>query len=269
MKRGLFWLATFTALVLGSVSFAQDKMIIFFKDGRKVSIDLDSIQKIEYTVESLGTKGTYPLGAGELPAPSGMVGWWAGDENARDKKGNRHGTLRGGASYGTGLFGSAFLLDGKEGYVDLGNWSPGPKWTIEAWVNPLSVPSGRKTIAGGMNECRDWGLVMQNGTFGLAIRPPGACTDTISSGVRAKEGKWYHIVGVCDGSTARIYINGELKGTGTVERNYVGTSIGIRIGGESCCAGNNFAGLVDEMRIYSRDLTPQEIKEIFRKGSER
>jgi hypothetical protein len=155
-----------------------------------------------------------------LPRPAGLVSWWPGDGNPNDIVGTRHGTLRNGAAFAPGIFGQAFKLDGVDGFVDLGAWNLGALWTIEAWVNPSSTPTGRKTIAGGMCECRDWSITMENGELGMVIRPPGGCSQTIGSGVLALPGTWYHIAGVSDGVTGRVYINGEPKKSGTLEANY-------------------------------------------------
>lgn len=198
-----------------------------------------------------------------LPQPHHLLSWFPGDGNTNDIVGNKQGSLRNGASYAPGLFGQAFRLDGADDFVDLGAWNLGPVWSIEAWVNASAVPTGRRTIAGAMFDCRDWGLVLQDRELGLAIRPPGACTQTILSGVSVTPNKWYHLVGTSDGITARIFVNGEMRRSAPVEANYLGTTQGVRIGGEVCCPGNNFPGLVDEVRFYNRALTPLEIAGIY------
>ncbi len=199
--------------------------------------------------------------------PSGLIGWWSGDGAANDLQGTRNGTLKNGAAIAAGLVGQAFSLDGVDDYVDLGLWNAGTQWTIEAWVNPSSTPSGRRTIAGALNEYRDWAITMHDGQFGVAIRTPGGGADTIRTGVAATAGTWFHVVATCDGATAKIYLNGELKNSAAVDPNYVGTPTGTWIGGENCCGGANFPGLVDEVSIYSRALPASEIQSVFVAGS--
>ncbi|MCS7091075.1 MAG: CARDB domain-containing protein [Verrucomicrobiota bacterium] len=154
----------------------------------------------------------------------------------------------------------ALLFDGVDDYVDIGAWSPGSNWTVEAWVRPMSLAAGRRTIVGGVQECRDWGITLQDGRFGVVIRQPGGCSQTILAPETATVGAWYHVVGTCDGQTARLYVNGQLRAFGPVESNYVGTTAGTRIGGEVCCSGNSFAGFVDEVAIWNRSLTGPEIQ---------
>ncbi len=200
-------------------------------------------------------------------APAGLMGWWPGDGAAFDVIGIQHGVMRNGASFADGKVGQTFRLDGVDDYVDLGTWSPGTTWTLEAWVNPSSTPAGRRTIVGGFNACLDWGLTMQDGLFGLGIRQPGGCSQTLTNAAFALPNIWYHIAGTCDGSTARLYVNGELAASGAVEPNYVATPSGTRIGGEACCGGNNFPGLIDEVFVFERSLSESEIWSLFASGA--
>ena len=199
--------------------------------------------------------------------PAGLLGWWAGENNANDVYRVHNGSLQNGATYAPGIVGTSFSLDGVDDYVDLGAWTPGATWTCEAWINASSTNAGRKMILGGANSCRDWGIVVNDGELGEVSRPPGGCSQIFGSGVMVVTGTWYHVVGTCDGTTAKIYVNGQLRNAGTVESSYTAYEGGMRIGGEACCTGDNFAGLVDEVTLYSRALTDAEVASIYNAGS--
>ena len=161
---------------------------------------------------------------------------------------------------GESPFGKSVSLDGINDYVNMGSLSPGNTWTLEAWVKPSSTPSGRKTIFGGYGSCNDWGITMVDGYFGVTINPPSACTQTILGGAAglAVVGEWTHVAATCDGANAYIYVNGILLNSGPVINNYIGYS-NVRLGGEACCSGNNFPGLVDEVRLWNYARTEAEI----------
>ena len=150
-------------------------------------------------------------------------------------------------------------FDGSDDVVAFGNWSPGPRWTVEAWVKPSSIPGGRRTIVGDANACADWGVTMQDGQFGALIRPPGGCSTTLKSGVSVVADTWYHVAATCDGFTAQLYVDGVLMTSGAVDPDY-GPSPWPRVGGETCCGGNNFPGLVKEVRLWHRALSAEEIQ---------
>ena len=154
---------------------------------------------------------------------------------------------------------SALRFDGSAGYVDAGNWGPGTQWTAEAWVNPSALPAGRRTILGGFGACRDWGITMQDGQLGVAMRPPGNCTATVLAGAASTVNTWYHVAGTCDGANAVLYINGAQVAAAPVDPSYTGYE-NTRIGGEACCAGNNFPGLIAEARVWGRALSATEVK---------
>ena len=203
-----------------------------------------------------------------IPAPPGLVGWWPGDGNAYDLLGIHNGTLNSGATYAPGMSRQAFSLDGNTAYVDLGQWSVGAAWSWGAWVKPSSIPSGRRTIVGGVLDCLDWGLTMQDGVFGVVYHPSRAtCTQTLSSGINAVAGQWYYVAGTCDGATVRVYINGQPCGSAVVELGYSGTASGTRIGSEAANAANSFPGLVADVVLFNRALTDGEAASIYGTGS--
>jgi hypothetical protein len=48
---------------------------------------------------------------GPIPAPPGLVAWWAGDGDARDLAGTNNGTMFGGVGFTNGMVGQAFAFN--------------------------------------------------------------------------------------------------------------------------------------------------------------
>jgi hypothetical protein len=207
------------------------------------------------------------LGQTCLPPASGLIGWWPGEDSAADAVGPHDGTLQGNTHFVDGKIGRAFALNGQGDYVNLGAWTVGPAWTLEAWVNPSALPAGRHSILGSADECLDWSIALQDGVFGLVCKPPGGCSVTYLSGVHATTNTWYHVAGTCDGTNALLYVDGQLRISGPVQPNYVGTSLGLFIGGEVCCGGF-YPGLIDSPAIYNRALNAAEVQSIYQAGAE-
>src|SRR6185295_7336602 len=74
---------------------------------------------------------------------------------------------------------------------------------------------------------------------------------------------WYHVAGVYDASTRtlNVYVNGVLNNgvlAGTVPATQVNSSVNVNIGRRT--GGFYFNGIIDEVRIYNRALTPAEIQ---------
>lgn len=70
-----------------------------------------------FAVVSAFTRGGEEAGSGPkcVPSPPGLVGWWPGNGSASDLVGGRVATLHGDATFGPGLVGQAFVLDGVSG----------------------------------------------------------------------------------------------------------------------------------------------------------
>ncbi len=79
-------------------------------------------------------------------------------------------------------------------------------------------------------------------------------------------GTWYFGVGTFDGSTLRVYLNGELQNSST--NSDIGATTGVlRIGQQKSFAGRWFNGLVDDVRVYNRALSGTEIQQLYQGGA--
>ena len=78
-------------------------------------------------------------------------------------------------------------------------------------------------------------------------------------------GVWHHIVGSWDGSTKRIYVDGELKGSQSKSGALTTTSQGAAIGAfGGTSSGYYFGGGIAIVRIYDKGLSPSEVLQNFR-----
>jgi hypothetical protein len=130
--------------------------------------------------------------------------------------------------------------------------------TYEAWVN-----------AGDLNfGATNWKMIVDDGNsqtflavsktnynivFGLNT---GSGFSTLS-GLTLSQNQWYHVVGTYDGSYQRIYVNGVLDTSKAWSGNIV-SSTTVRVGWG--LSDRYWRGLIDEVRIYSRALSDDEIK---------
>ncbi|MBI5631874.1 MAG: carboxypeptidase regulatory-like domain-containing protein [Nitrospirae bacterium] len=207
------------------------------------------------------------------PPPSGMVSWWRAEDNALDFIGANDGTLMNGATYAVGMVNEAFSFDGVNDYVQIGarpDLVMTNTLTVDAWIYPTGPGS---SIHGGI-------IVNKEGEYEMARYPDGtiqwAFANTvpgwtwINTGYVAPQNQWTHIALVYDAGTVSTYANGNLVHT------YIGAgSIGdvqpaendFRIGGRQV-GDQFFRGLIDEVEIFNRALSGNEIAAIFNAGPE-
>jgi hypothetical protein len=70
---------------------------------------------------------------------------------------------------------------------------------------------------------------------------------------------WTHVAATSDDTTLRLCVNGTLVSSGNIPGGMILSSNGVlRIGGNSIW-GEYFAGMIDEVRVYTRVLSAAEI----------
>lgn len=224
-----------------------------------------------------------------IPA-AGMISWWPGDHDASDIYGSNNGTLAGGASAGApGYVGGAFLFDGTNGYctiADVPSLHP-TNLTVMGWLrcDALNTPA-----VGGSYPGEQYVVFHQNDQainfegFTLAKdrepRYTGTndtwCFDTTSDGgdsvfvesqTLVATNVWYHVAGVRGSNYLQIYINGKLEAQTNVD-------FPIAYGDHPLCFAttgetnwdHRFAGALDEVMLFDRALSADEIHTIYAAG---
>jgi hypothetical protein len=230
-----------------------------------------------------------------VPPPPGMVSWWPGDGNANDIKGTNNGTPQGGVTFPPGEVAEAFGLNGVNQFVEIAD-NPGSGLsgmgaiTLDAWIllTDISTPHlivSKYNTAGGLPGTESYYFgVNPNGSsaeieFVVYGTPSGnslTYTGGQTTNAQLTPNTWYHVAGTWDGTTTHIYVNGAdqpfapiTSGTVTNVRDTTGEP--VRIGAVKSLTthgiGYFFAGLIDEVEIFNRALTPVEVAAIFAAGS--
>jgi len=199
---------------------------------------------------------------------TGLEGYWPLDSDAQDFSGNdRHGTLIADAHFvNDGVHGGALELDGTDDHVSVDGYKGimGPPWTLACWI---------QTTAGAEPEMLSWGS--EGGGLKVEFRlDAGRVRIEHGNGNNRSEtivndGQWHHVAAVLpEGGLmedVQFYVDGEPGGTFQVGNgtNPFITAVGIdlNIGRSGPRADRNFTGLIDEVRMYSRELTQDEIRE--------
>lgn len=198
---------------------------------------------------------------------SGLVaayGFEAGSgSTVADRSGRGNAGVVSGASWSTaGRFGSALSFDGVNDWVSVADSSSldlTDGMTVEAWVRPSRLGGWRTVV---LKE-RAGGIVYSLYADQGRGRPVGQVyiggeRDAVgSAGVPL--GAWTHLAATFDGSTVRLFVNGSLAGSAALTGKMAASTGPLRIGGNGIWS-EWFAGLVDEVRVYSRALSAAEIQ---------
>jgi chitodextrinase len=209
---------------------------------------------------------TVNVANGPAPRP-GLVAAYALDEGtgstAGDASGNgRPGTIIG-ASWAIGRFGRALSFDGVDDRIDLTPLGTFYKsgFTYEAWVKKRTTKPDVAVVGTWVSGQGGGPMVWTDHVAGrYQLTLSAGTANYLDSGRVPTTETWEHVAVTHDGATARFYVDGQQVATRAFAGN-VGDSNAWRIGAYGAGPSGFFDGLVDEVRIYDRALSPGEIQE--------
>jgi hypothetical protein len=218
-----------------------------------------------------------------------LVAYWSFDGSGEDTriedksdKAN-HATLTGASpapANTPGKIGRAQAFDGTRTLVMRSAMQPSitPELSVSLWVNVAANRGGNRGLASGQNAGSDF----REG-FNIDLCGPSSpsfnCLNVEAAGIsgswnartsQTPFGEWVHVAVVIGSGRngVKVYINGTLEG----QKDRVSTNMAIgnfRVGAryfDGSTSGHLFEGTLDEVRIYARPLSAQEVLQLYRAG---
>jgi len=216
--------------------------------------------------------------------PADLVSSWSGT-TATQFDGVDDGFLINGATIGAGRINKGFHFDGVDDYVLVPpdpRLNVGGKGSIVFWMraDPNNLMDA---CCQGLVTTDNFGVSIASAPAGVVFyvnttdggwvhtSDIGDCSQC-AGGFPVSPGAWHHIVGTYDGTQLQLYVDGVAVGTprfhtGTILPMLPGSFLSIGSeDGRRCCGGPRyFHGDIDEVAIYKRALTPQEVLDVFQR----
>jgi hypothetical protein len=208
----------------------------------------------------------------------GLISYWSFDEatikgeTVNDVWGDNHGTMVNAPDVVKGIYGQALEFSG-ENHVDVPDSDSLDIATGEVSITVWAFRTGPgETERGGIVEKGNGGITntplllreWTGGTVDFEVRNevtnpkwPKLQSDSVA----LVDGEWVFLAGTYDGQVEKIYINSELDASKEYVEGFGTNDEMLRIGLDPCCPGRHFKGIIDEIAIYDRALTPNEIKQ--------
>lgn len=213
---------------------------------------------------------------GELPPP--IAHYTFDDGDARDVTGSgREGRVHGAAPF-RGIRGRSMSFDGRDDFISLGNLDvDSEELTLTAWMLAYSFRIhdarilSKATGTAGNDHIFMLSTFQQHG-FRLRFRlktDDGFPTKTYIAPLgNLYAGEWVHIAATYDGRHMRIYKDGrEVGKTSKTGRVAVNPMIPVWLG-RNPDGHRPFHGLIDDVRVYDRALSPEQIRSIMEETQE-
>lgn len=150
-------------------------------------------------------------------------------------------------------------------------------YSISVWIESDSLSGYSSSYGAGIARSThgdiagDWMLTVDNDGALLFYnwRSSGDDSDGVSYTANGtiSANTWYHIVATWDGSTERIYVNGEeatITGTQATDSGWGTTH---EIGQCWTTSDYQFDGLIDDVRIFNRELCLDEVENLYGEGT--
>jgi len=199
----------------------------------------------------------------------GLIAYWnfndGSGDTALDSSGNGHdGTLNGDPEWVDGYFGGALEFDGNGDEVNVpfdDALSPEETFTVCLWANVAPGSSGHRAPISNRDDNPLAGYIIYaepGNTWQYWI---GTGAWNILQGPAVEFGEWTHLTAIYSEGAQKLYVNGELAGesAGVLEINSTNNLLIGAGANERATHEYLFVGQVDDVRIYDRVLTEEEI----------
>jgi len=203
--------------------------------------------------------------------PVGMISYWKFDEGSEttafDSADANDGTIYG-ATWTTGQVGGALSFNGVNDYVTVpSNSLSSNPMTISWWMNTNDMRAALFLDKNNWDDKKGMEIWLYNNSSGygyLNVRGSGITNVASSSDFH---GEWVHVAVVFDGTTVKIYRNGAFDTSGTIEQIITSAiDIDFVMGMLPGLSDWYLDGILDEVAIFCRALTAEEIQHHYQDG---
>jgi len=191
-----------------------------------------------------------------------LLGWWKLDNNFSDSSGkNNNGTAHL-VSFVDDKYGkekAAASFNGVDSKIGISYINPVKETSVMAWFKRTGIPAGDYHIISGGSSV-EISIYDPSGQIRTGVNTDSQGRRVFNSGSGLADGNWHHVAMTYDGENLRSYIDGSITATNPVSGNLTGRAAEIGRYLSNTYVTN---GYIDEVRIYGRALSSEEIKAVY------
>jgi len=171
-----------------------------------------------------------------------------------------------GMNFAEGKTGQAIQLDGSDDKIEI------PYSSTFDCTSGVTVTAWIKTTDASGNILSKYGISGSGLSYMLVIGPNASgIVDFYNQGWRrgtrvVNNNAWHHVAGSTDGTTWKVYSDGQLDASGGAAPISISGSTTAIGGPNSNSWGGYFGGLIDEVLVYCRVLSDNEVRAIYNSG---
>jgi hypothetical protein len=235
-------------------------------------------------VVATNTEGTddqeYTVLVSESPCPPDISHYWHFDDCVppyEDYWAGNDATCTNCPDCTTGIVNDAVQFNGVDDAVnvvddDTFDWGASDSFSIELWMKRSGTIGENDVIVGrdDAGTSLHWwcGLEQTSGKPWFYLIATNGDSANIKGNTNVNDGNWHHIVYMKDGGNLRIYVDGVEDATPVATSYSAGfdSSTNLNIGWLNLGSGYYYDGVLDELALYDRALTLDEIEDHWNNG---
>jgi len=200
----------------------------------------------------------------------GAVSRYEFENDVTDSWGDNDGTDNTSAGFVDGVYGQAKDFDGNDDFISTQYSQSGVSdFTLSLWLNK-SGSTGVLVSDGNSAPADRTSFIVSGDVVDIIVEDDSGNISKLSSQT-FDDGEWIHSVATFKANdNTRLYINGQLENS---ENHSVGPpdnpNNNVAFGHDPEDGDTHYNGAIDDVRIYSRALTPIEVETLFNKGAYR
>ena len=257
-----------------NVSGFATEFVPYDSESKAIS-DIDSVDSNIY----LGGVTSFSTSANWDPSANLVAHWKMNDNNSNstidDNSNNNYDAT---AQHNTdtitispGKINRAINFNGSGYYATagttIGNFGTSP-FSISFWARTTENGSMYLLSKRGGCSCSNfWNFRISSGKIGLELSESGCANYALpETQLTYNDGNWHNIIGIRNGTSVKVYIDGELKASSsTAAATNLSNTNNFLQGGNIC--STNFTGELDDIRVYNKELNSSEIAGLYSSGN--
>lgn len=203
-----------------------------------------------------------------------LVAYWPLDGDFMDGVGGHHGEERGSTpiAFEPAMFGEGIRLNGENQFVEITGGAVdaldfvGESMSVSAWFTVDAFDTDWQALI-AKGEQTAWRVHRRGGEPRMTFA--GGIGEAAAGGPDVTDGGFHHIAAISEaGVSTRVWVDGELVETGGVPNITLPTTNNrVRIGDNPSTNNREWEGFIDDVAIWNRVLTDEEIASIWSGGT--
>ncbi|WP_233214590.1 LamG-like jellyroll fold domain-containing protein [Rhodopirellula bahusiensis] len=140
-------------------------------------------------------------------------------------------------------------------------------FTVSFWYNADALQADSTRLIGSHDGSDGFSIYTNSdGSLNLFLQGSTTSATSLATSGFVADGNWHHVTATRSGNDLRLYVDGTSSGPTTSNVGVVDVSSTVTIGGSSV-AGTDYEGKLDDVRIYTRALSDDDIDTLILKSA--